>query len=74
VNLFLAIVLVCPLAVSVEACSEAEAVDVLTIRVENEMGCAVGWQEIIARSAFREEIGRTTYVKTLCRRLRPAAQ
>ncbi len=72
-SLFLAIVLLCPLAVSAEACGEAEAVDVLSVRVENELGCAVGWQEIIARSAFRDEIGRTTYVKTLCRRLRREA-
>ena len=70
-NTFLAIVLVCPIALSAEACDDAKAIDVLSIRVENELGCTIGWQEIIARSGLREGLGETTFLKTLCRRARP---
>jgi hypothetical protein len=37
--------------------------------VRNELGCATGWQEVIGRSALRDEIGRSAYIKTLCRRI-----
>ena len=70
-NTFLAIVLICPLAVSPAACDDGTALDVLSVRVGNEMGCTMGWQEIIARSAFRDEVGVKTYLKTLCRRVPP---
>ena len=70
---FLAIVLVCSLAVSVERCDEASALDVLSVRVDNELRCTRGWQEIIARSAFGDEVGQKTYLKTLCRRIKPKA-
>ena len=36
--------------------------------VESELSCVMGWQDIVARSALAAEIGRTAYVKTLCRR------
>ncbi len=65
---FLALVLVCASTVPVQACDEAKAVDVRSVRVANELGCATGWQEIIARSGD-EEPG--TYVKTACRRIKP---
>jgi hypothetical protein len=68
---FLAIVLVCALGLEAESCNEASAIDVLSVSVDNEMRCTVGWQEIIARSAFRDDVGQKTYLKTLCRRVRP---
>jgi hypothetical protein len=39
-----------------------------TTGVENELSCVMGWQDVVARSALAAEIGRTAYVKTLCRR------
>lgn len=69
--MFLAIVLICAGTITVDACDEANAVDVLSTRVVNELRCAVGWQEMIARSELREGLGRTTYLKTLCRRVPP---
>ncbi len=65
---FLAIVLVCSVDLHRDACDEANAVDVLSVRVENELRCTIGWQEIIARTALADGIGRNTYLKTLCRR------
>jgi hypothetical protein len=41
---------------------------VLSNGVENELSCVMGWQDVVARSALANEIGRTAYVKTLCRR------
>ena len=46
------------------------AVDVLSNEVGSELDCTMGWQEVIGRSALRSEVGRTAYVKTLCRRLK----
>jgi hypothetical protein len=68
-NAFLAIVYICALATPVEACDEASAQDVLQVRVRSEMGCMTGWQEVVARSAFVEGIGRDSYLKTRCKRL-----
>jgi hypothetical protein len=28
----------------------------------------MGWQDVVARSTLAREIGKTAYVKTLCRR------
>ncbi|GJD48547.1 hypothetical protein OPKNFCMD_1269 [Methylobacterium crusticola] len=67
---FLAVVLVCAATVPVQDCTEATAADVRKVRVANEIGCAVGWQEIVARSDLREGLGRAAYLKTLCRRVR----
>jgi len=67
---FAAIVLVCLKSVAPAACDEANAVDVLSTRVGNEIGCTLGWQEVIARSALGAEVGSETYLKTLCRRVR----
>ena len=75
---FVAIILICLNSVPSEACDESTAADVLSNRVENELSCVMGWQDVVARSALGKEIGRTAYVKTLCRRagaapVRPSA-
>jgi hypothetical protein len=68
VNPFVAIILICLNTVPPEGCNETTAADVLSNGVENELSCVMGWQDVIARSALKEEIGKTAYVKTLCRR------
>jgi hypothetical protein len=65
---FVAIILVCLNSVVPSACTEKTAVDVLSTGVDNELSCVMGWQDIIARSALARDIGKTAYVKTLCRR------
>jgi hypothetical protein len=65
---FVALVLICQIAVPQEACTEETARDVMSIHVESELGCTSGWQDVIARSAFAQDIGKTAYVKTICRR------
>ena len=67
---FLAVVLICASTVPVQECEEANATDVFKTRVASEIGCATGWQEIIARSEVRDGIGRTAYLKTQCRRVK----
>ena len=67
-NPFVAVILICLNTVAPEACDETTAADVLSTGVENELSCVMGWQDVIARSALAAEIGRTAYVKTLCRR------
>lgn len=69
-NAFIAVVLVCATGVSQEACTDAAALEVRKVRVANELGCATGWQEIIARTDMREDIGKTAYLKTECRRVK----
>jgi hypothetical protein len=70
---FTAIVLVCLSSVSPDVCDEANGVEVRSTRVASELGCVTGWQEIVARADAAGEIGQTTYLKTICRRL-PAGQ
>jgi len=65
---FVAIILICLNTVAPAACDETTAADVLSTGVENELSCVMGWQDVVARSALAGEIGRTAYVKTLCRR------
>jgi hypothetical protein len=67
-NPFVAVILICLNTVAPEACDETTAADVLSTGVENELSCVMGWQDVVARSALATEIGRTAYVKTLCRR------
>jgi hypothetical protein len=67
-NPFVAVILICLNSVASEACNEGTAADVLSTGVENELSCVMGWQDVIARSALAGEIGRTAYIKTLCRR------
>jgi hypothetical protein len=77
-NPFVAVILICLNTVAPEACDETTAADVLSNGVESELSCVMGWQDVVARSALANEVGRTAYVKTLCRRRaaepgRPAA-
>jgi hypothetical protein len=67
-NPFVAVILICLSSTSSEACDETTAADVLSTGVESELSCAMGWQDVVARSALASEVGRTAYVKTLCRR------
>ena len=74
-NGFQAIILVCLSSVPQQDCSENSAVDIMSTHVNNELGCANGWQEIIARGALRErmtagdDLNGETYIKTLCKRI-----
>ena len=74
---FQAIILICLATTPKQDCSENTAVDVMSTRVANELGCASGWQEIIARSALKERMASSpegqsseTYIKTLCKRVK----
>jgi hypothetical protein len=42
--------------------------------VDNELGCTSGWQEVIARSALHDRIGKQAYLRTICRRVTPNAK
>jgi hypothetical protein len=68
VNPFVAVILVCLNTVLAAACDEKTAADVLSNGVPNELSCVMGWQDVIAGSALASQIGKTAYVKTLCRR------
>jgi hypothetical protein len=65
---FVAIILICLNAVPVEQCDERSAADVMSTVVDNELGCASGWQDVIARSPLGREVGTLAYVRTICRR------
>jgi hypothetical protein len=65
---FVGVILICLNSVSPTDCNEKTAVDVLSNQVGSELDCTRGWQEVIGRSALRDEVGRTAYVKTRCRR------
>jgi hypothetical protein len=67
-NSFVAIILICMNTVPSEQCNEDTAADVMSTPVDNELGCASGWQDVIARSPLGREVGTTAYVRTLCRR------
>lgn len=68
---FAAVLLVCLASTPREACTEATAADVRSIVVEGELGCAVGWQELVARAPSEQRSDVPVYLKTVCRRLRP---
>jgi hypothetical protein len=68
VHPFVAVILICLNSVAPGACNETTAADVLSNGVENELSCVMGWQDVVARSALAREVGKTAYVKTLCRR------
>jgi hypothetical protein len=70
---FVGVILICLNSVAPEACNEETASDVMSNAVNSELDCAMGWQEVVGRSAFHDEIGRTAYVKTLCRREKSGA-
>jgi len=67
-DVFQAIVLVCLTSTAVDRCNEQTAVDVLSKAVDNELQCVMGWQDIIARSALSRDVGKTVYIRTICRR------
>jgi len=67
-HVFQAIVLVCLSSVAVDQCNERTALDVLSIEVDNELRCAMGWQDIIARTPLSADVGKTVYIRTICRR------
>lgn len=71
---FVAIILICLNAVPIEQCDERSAADVMSTVVRNELGCASGWQDVIARSPLGREVGTTAYVRTICRRQAPAGK
>ena len=68
---YIAIVLICEMSVPKDACTVDSARDVMSVRVDTELGCASGWQDVVARAAFADDIGKTAYVKTLCRPISP---
>ncbi len=70
---FVGIILICLNSVVPEACTEETAVDVMSKDVDSELGCLSGWQEVIGRSSLREGVGTTSYVRTICRRVRSGA-
>jgi hypothetical protein len=72
VNAFIAVVLVCANGIPIEACTDDRASEVRKVQVANELGCTNGWQEIIARTDLRDEVGKTSYLKTECRRVKAA--
>jgi hypothetical protein len=65
---FVAIILICQISLPSDACSEANARDVMSVRVDNEIGCTTGWQDVVARSPLADDVGKGSYVKTICRR------
>ncbi|HTY70747.1 MAG TPA: hypothetical protein VMH36_29125 [Alphaproteobacteria bacterium] len=67
-NGFVAIILVCLNSTPADRCTEETAADVMSTVVRSELQCTMGWQEVVGRSALRDEIGKTAYVKTICRR------
>jgi len=71
---FVAIILICLSSVPPDNCTEETAADVIANEVRSEIDCTMGWQEDVSRSALRDEIGKTAYVKTLCRRAPPRAE
>ena len=68
---FAAVLLVCLASTPRDQCNEKTASDVRSTVVDNELGCAVGWQELIARTAADRRSTVPVYLKTLCRRVRP---
>ena len=71
---FVAIILVCLNSTPADRCTEDTAADVMSTAVSSELGCTTGWQEVVGRSALRDDIGKTAYVKTICRRDPPDAR
>ena len=65
---FTAILLVCAMPVDPGRCDEAFALDLISISVDSELGCNIGWQQIMARSSLGEGLGERFYIKARCRR------
>lgn len=71
---FAAVLLVCLTSLPPEGCTESTALDVRSIVVDNELGCALGWQELIARTGDEPRGDAATYLKTVCRRVAPTTR
>ena len=71
---FAAVLLVCLASVPRERCTEDTAVEVRSTVVDNELACTMGWQELIARAAAAGPGDEPTYLKTVCRRVRPMGE
>jgi hypothetical protein len=69
---FVAIILICLNSVAPASCDETTAADVMSTEVDTELGCTSGWQEVVGRSALAQDVGHGAYIKTICRRARPA--
>lgn len=67
---FVAVLLVCLASLPPEGCTEATAIDVRSIVVDNELGCLSGWQELVAREDDAARSDAAVYLKTVCRRTR----
>ncbi|HVJ52664.1 MAG TPA: hypothetical protein VM689_09395 [Aliidongia sp.] len=65
---YVAVILICASSIPAEQCTEDSALDVMSTVVDNELGCASGWQDVIARSPLQKDIGTTAYVRTICKR------
>ena len=65
---FVAVILICLNTVPVDQCDDKTALDLQSTVVQNELGCVTGWQDVIARSSLRKDIGVTAYVRTRCER------
>ena len=68
---FAAILLVCLATLPQQQCDETTAIELRSIVVDNELGCATGWQELLARAPDRPPGEPPTYLKTVCRRIKP---
>jgi hypothetical protein len=71
---FVAIILICLNSVAIDQCDERTAADVMSTVVDSELGCASGWQDVVARSPLGREVGTTAYVRTICRRQVPPSR
>jgi hypothetical protein len=71
---FAAVLLVCLASVPRERCTEDNAVEVRSTVVDNELGCTTGWQELLARAVAAGSGDEPTYLKTMCRRVRPIGE
>lgn len=69
-NPFVAVILICLNTIPPDSCNETTAADVMSNGVENELRCVMGWQDVVAHSALAHEIGKSAYVKTICRHRR----
>jgi hypothetical protein len=52
-------ILICLNTVVPEACDERTADDVFSTRVERELSCVMGWQDVVACSVSPERRGRS---------------
>jgi hypothetical protein len=71
---FAAVLLVCLASMPQDQCTEASAVEVRSAVVDNEMGCVIGWQQLIARATGERAREAPTYLKTVCRRVKPTTE